>query len=824
MNASCARSNDSQFLRWQSLAALLLLAVLFAQLLSAATQLSTTIDEGFHITSGYAYLRTGRMRLMDEHVPLVKALFAWPLFFVPDLTPPEQAAGWAEGDLIRVAQETVLAYQPIDRIIVACRIPVALLTLLVAATVYRWAANWFGPTAGMLALVLLTFDPNVLAHGSLATTDLGAVAFIFWAVWAFARHLEAPTRWRRWWVAALLLGLAQGAKLTASLLLPVLGLLALVSAWIKAKGSHLRVLLRQALSYGGMVAVAGLVLWALYLFEVRSLPEVAGGALPLPAASHIERWLRLQANIAYGRESFLLGQNRMHGWWQYFPVAFVLKTPLPVLLLLIASVIANLKSLISNPKLAIGYWILDIGYWGSLTLFPLTYGALSLVSTINIGYRHLLPILPFLYLFIARLAAPRNTSHATRFTYHASRSDVCYPLTLYALLACYLVGTLRISPHYLAYFNSIAGGADQGYRFLADSNTDWGQTLKTLAEHQRRNDLGSVKLSLFTFLDPAVYGVVYEPIAPMRGAPPVLPRRFSPEPGLYAISATTLDGVPLPLPSMYDWFRHRTPLAKVGHVMFLYEVQARSEADEKNRDGWVAQCTVPVAPLTAQAMAEGFGSSTLRQVYFDCEQSWVFPDGGTSAGWYVQATPGIDGLHWPTSGERLEWWPAWTQQLSLAALHLSYVQPTPGELPAFAIWEWTGASVTTPTTEEVTLGETLVFLGYAAPASARPGTTMEVLTYWRVLVQPSRPLSLMLHLIGADGIPITVGDGLGVPIDQWQRGDIIVQRHQLPVPEGTPPGDYELQTGAYWLDIMERWAVTEDLAGEALLLHIEIAH
>ena len=67
--------------RWQSLAAFLLLTVMFAQLLAAATQLSMTIDEGFHITSGYGYLRTGQMRLMDEHVPLVKALFAWPLFF-----------------------------------------------------------------------------------------------------------------------------------------------------------------------------------------------------------------------------------------------------------------------------------------------------------------------------------------------------------------------------------------------------------------------------------------------------------------------------------------------------------------------------------------------------------------------------------------------------------------------------------------------------------------------------------------------------------------------------------------------------------------------
>ncbi len=789
------------------LAALLLLAVLFAQLLGAATRLSATIDEGFHITSGYEYLRTGRMRLLDEHTPLVKALFAWPLFFVPDLVAPEQAAGYANGDLIGVAQETVLAYRPLDRVIVACRIPVALLTLLLAATVYRWAADWFGPAAGILALVLLAFDPNMLAHGSLATTDLGAAAFIFWAVWALARYVRCPRK-TRWWMAALALGLAQGAKLTAALLLPVLGLLVLADAALRAPHNRLRAVLRRVFSYAGMMAVAALVVWALYRFEVRPLPDVAGGALPVPAASHLERWLRLRENIAYGRESFLLGQNRMHGWWQYFPVVFLVKTPLATLLLLMASIVtASLQVC----KRARRRWSLVIVHW-SLLLFPLVYGVSSLASTINIGYRHLLPILPFAFVFIGQIAdcrlqianhASRITFHASRITHHASRiaphasrlTPHASRFTLYVLLAWLILGSLLLSPHYLAFFNELAGGPDNGYRFLADSNTDWGQGLKPLADYQRRNGLGPVRLSLFTFLDPAAYGVSYEPIAPMMGAPPVLPRRLNPQPGLYAISATTLDGVPLPLPSMYDWFRHREPLAQIAHVMFIYEVA-------ENQGNWVAQCTLPVAPLTPEAVAEGLGSPTLRRVYFDCEQSWIFPDGGATVGWYARATPGIDRLRWPGESERLEWWPEWVRQLPLSALRLSYVQPTPGELPAFAVWEWDGAPVTPPVAAEVTLGDTLVFLGYSAPVTAKPGETADVITYWRILAQPARPLSLMLHLNGADGIPIAVGDGLGVPVDQWRAGDIIVQRHALTIPPNTAPGDYWLVGGAYWLDDM----------------------
>ena len=790
--------------RWPSWAAVALLALLFAQTLAAATSLSATVDEGFHITSGYEYLRTGHMRLLDEHVPLAKALLAWPLFFVPDLLPPEEAAGYAAGDLISVTQETVLAYRPLDRVIVSCRIPVALLAVLLAATVYRCAADLAGHVAGLLALFLLAFDPNLLAHSSLATTDLGATAFIFWAVWAFARYLRHP-RAGRWWSAAVLLGLAQGTKLTALLLIPLLGALTLTDAWLTASSARARALLRRALSYAAMVAVAGLVVWALYGFELRPVAGLAGG-LPLPAASHIERWLRLQENIAYGREAFLLGQNRMHGWALYFPVAFLVKTPLPTLLLLVVScwfqvsgfrfrmAAGNLRPVTCNLRP-------PIRTWTPLLLFPLLYALSALFSSVNIGYRHLLPVLPFLFVLVSRMtygvwrvpSYPRTTHHVSRFAFYASR------LALSVLLVWLVVGTVGVAPHYLAYFNELAGGPDNGYRFLADSNTDWGQGLRALARYQQEHHLGPVRLSVFTFLDPAAYGVVYEPIAPMRGAAPVLPRRFNPAPGLYAISATTLDGVPLPLPSTFDWFRHREPLARVAHAIFIYEVTA-------DEDGtWVAQCTTPTVPLTTEALTEGFGSTTLRQVTFDCAQAWLFPADG--AGWYVRATPGVDRLRWPSDSQHLEWWPTWVQRMSLDGLRLGYVQPMATELPAFAIWRWPGGAVTPPERVdegEVSLEGVLTFLGYQAPSTARAGISVEVLTYWRVLRPPARPLSLMLHLSASDGVPLAVGDGLGVPIEGWRPGDVIVQRHTLAIPADTPPGAYTLRSGAYWLDDMTR--------------------
>jgi len=47
---------------------------------------------------------------------------------------------------------------------------------------------------------------------------------------------------------------------------------------------------------------------------------------------------------------------------------------------------------------------------------------------------------------------------------------------------------------------------------------------------------------------------------------------------------------------------------------------------------------------------------------------------------------------------------------------------------------------------------------------------------------------------------IAGGDGLGVPIESWQPGNVFVQRHALTMPKDGPPGSYWIQTGVYWLD------------------------
>ncbi|MBC7227584.1 MAG: glycosyltransferase family 39 protein [Thermoflexales bacterium] len=767
--------------------------VFWALALYAARSTSMVIDEGMHLASGYSILRTGDYRLVEEHPPFAKIWAAFPLLFVPDIPDPRGLPAWEEAlrdrtesvPLLGVAQQIITSYQPIDRLVLPARAMTALLGLLLGATVYRWAADLGGKWAGALALFLLALDPNLLAHASVAGTDLGAATTTALALFLFARWLRRPTA-ARWLGAGLALGLALGTKTSALLLVPVVllvGLLAHPRRW----GSLL-----------GLFVLAGLTLWALYGFEFGPIP---GTAIPAPAPSHAIPFLRLRRHMADGHPAFLLGENRTHGWWYYFPLAFALKTPLPTQFVLVLALIAAAVFLSRRP----GNFSRLVRRWGPVVLFPLLYGAITLTSPLNIGYRHLLPVLPCL-LVLAGYGI-RSTKCVLRIAYSVPRIPYSvFRAAVGVLLAWLALGTLRVAPHYLAYFNELAGGPDNGWRYLADSNTDWGQGYKDLARFQHEKGLEKVYLSAFIpTYDPALYGVQYEPLTPMWGyTPAVFPSRFNPPPGDYVISATTLDGIPLVDPEMYDWFRKREPDARIAHVLFYYHIPPQDPAPE-----WVAQCAAPLAPLTPEAITEGFGRDDLRQAEFDCTQAWLYPGGGDPAGWYVLPREIAVAASFA--------------QEHLALSRLSYEQKRRGALPPFRIYEWRAgtpvldsAALLLPegASSPVPLDGPLAFLGTRVRSE---GDGLEVETWWQVTEGPiTRPLSIMGHLLNEAGEVIGEDDGLGVSPVLWQPGDIIVQRHRFPLP---PEGEeLWLRTGVYWLDTMERWPIAGSPQTDMLLI------
>jgi O-antigen ligase len=779
------------------IAAALLLGVLFAQAMTSIPRLSITFDEDLHISTGYSILRTGDTRLVEDHPPLIGLWMSWPLLLSPDVPDPEDVPSWPQGDRRLFVRNELWWNLPIDQWVVPPRIPIAWLALLLGAFLFRWASEWFGPTAGLLALALLAFDPNILAYGTLATLDLGAAVLIFVAVYSVYRYLRRPSR-TKLVLAGIMLGLALSAKISGAIVLPVC--VGLVILW-GLKYWRNRLIIRLITFLG----VAFLTLWAVHLFGFGP-PE--GLSFSLPAPTFWRSFLRVGRHAATGNRAYLLGETYQGGRWYYFPVAFLLKTPLPALVLLGLALLVALRS--------------RRRWWRELVLIslPLAYFIISMVNQINIGYRHLLPILPFVYLFIARLAGPDVRFGRSK----RSKAINVGAIIVVVLLVWQVVGTLRVWPFHITFFNEVAGGPRNGYRTLADSNVDWGQGLKALRTYLEDQSWPDIQLSSYVFfIRPELYGVQATPLPPLAGVSPVFPRRFNPAPGTYVISASTLRGLKLVEAEMYDWFAQREPDDVVANSMLVYRV-----SEPAPQPNWLAQCSVPVTPLSREAVVDGFGLDDLRLLAFDCTQSWVNPQAGQSAGWYV--------VHQDIVSKEDDF-----IEQQLAPARLSFEQKTPHEVPALTILEWNplpeipapgsgpvwaapvdwspaqatsnGTSVSPP----VSLDGPLTFAGHEIH---QDGRTITLITYWLVEARPGRPFSLMAHLIDAEGRPVVVGDGLGVPVEQLEPGDLLVQRHDLSVPGEVPAGTYWLQTGVYWLDTVVRFSVLEggQPVGDRLLL------
>lgn len=568
-----ARTNASPLLfRAVAVAALLLF---FFLALDSLIDDSPTIDEQNHIARGLAFLRTGDPRLSVEHPPLVNVLSALPLLSMPELRLPtddpswERSEGWYE-----FADLFLWQYNDhnVDRIVFLARLPIVGLTIMLSLAGFVLARLMWGRLAALLALLLFLFEPNLLAHGRYTTTDIGGVLFTFVTTILLWRLWKSGVRWRWQSVAVigLSMGLAFGSKLSALGFLPIWILLAVLPLY-QSSEEWVRAAAWRILQVATASALALFVVWAIFGFQWGAYevgdPLSFLHGLSGPAPTYVSGMGQiLGLTTGSGRPSFLLGQFSDTGFLSYFPVAFIVKTPLALLALIgLAAVLLLWKPPTRRPALFL------------LVAAAAFYG-LTMLSALNIGYRHVLPALPYLLVLASGLAAPqlrpRNGRHPV------ARGQVWSWIAIGGT-ALLLATTLWIHPHYLSYFNLLAGGPGNGYNVLIDSNLDWGQDLKRLAIWMDENDVPSVNLAWFGTADPAYYGIDYVPL-PGLGRDQFFRRwwdvpfnRASPEPGVYAISASNLQEMPLreDEKTVFAWFRTHPPDARVGYSILIYDVR-----------------------------------------------------------------------------------------------------------------------------------------------------------------------------------------------------------------------------------------------------------
>jgi 4-amino-4-deoxy-L-arabinose transferase-like glycosyltransferase len=541
-----------------------LLLLFFYLALNSLVMDSPTMDEQNHLARGLAFLASGDPRLSVEHPPLVNSLSALPVWLLLAVRLPfdHPSWDWPEGWYTFAEQLLWVYNQDVSRMIFLGRLPIVFLTMGLGLAAFHFARELWGQRrAGLLATALLLFDPNILAHGRYITTDLGGTAFLLLAVWLVWRLWQTPVwSWGRLLAAGLGLGLAFSSKLSSLVFVPILFLLAFLPLTAEERGwrPYLTAVRRRILSLGAAGLLSILVVWLLFggqwgqlQFRSAALGWLDGRYGPMPTFwAGIEQILFLSGG---GRPSFLLGQFSTTGFGHYFPVALLVKTPLISLLLVAGAAVGLLWSAPTRRRALF------------LLLPAAIYFGLSLNSALNIGYRHLLPLLPFLYLLAAGIwrVMPAERPRLATAVWLA-------PLLLLAI-------SLSIHPHYLSYFNRLAGGPANGYNLLIDSNVDWGQDLLRLQQWMADSGVSSVKLAWFGTADPTYYGLDYEPL-------PGLPRHFNlwwdlpfdpqnPPPGVYAISASNLWELPLQEKYVFAWFRARPPDDRVGYSILIYRVE-----------------------------------------------------------------------------------------------------------------------------------------------------------------------------------------------------------------------------------------------------------
>lgn len=528
---------------------------------------SPTMDEQNHLVRGLAFLRTGDPRFSLEHPPLINTISALPLLSDPSIDLPTDHPSWNQREGWYAFANELLweRNNDVDSIIFLARLPIVFLTMALALVGYLVAGEFWGKLSALLSFGLLLFEPNILAHGRYTTTDVGSATFLLLATYSLWRLWSSDGwNWGRFFIAGISIGLALGSKVSMLIFLPIFALLACLPLY---RGDWNW---RQAVRRLGQLALAsflGLItLWVIYGLEwgpsrllTPSMDFLDGVTMPMPTYwAGVEQILTLSQG---GRPSFLLGSFSDTGWWYYFPVTFLVKTPIVLFLLLFLAIAVLLRDRDSRQKAL--YLLIPSGI----------YFLISMQSALNIGYRHLLPIIPNFLLLVSGLAREKPG------TGRLSALQMTPAAALAVLgLGIVVLTDLLLHPHYLSYFNLLAGGPSNGHNVLVDSNLDWGQDMLRLKEWMAQNDVERIKLSWFGTANPDYYGIDYNAL-------PGLPYHFdlwwdppfstdAPEAGIYAISASNLWELPLRDKHVFAWFRERTPDDRIGYSIHIYYVNA----------------------------------------------------------------------------------------------------------------------------------------------------------------------------------------------------------------------------------------------------------
>ncbi|HCE44305.1 MAG TPA: hypothetical protein DET40_12220 [Lentisphaeria bacterium] len=550
----------------------LLLAIHFFLAFTSLVQESPTFDETVHVTGGVCYWKTDDYRINPENGNFPQRWAAIPLLYDKNLKVPL----FTKSTSIE-SNEWLTAYDFLykkgnnpDRIFMLAKTMMVLLSLLLGLVVYFWSKKIFGIEGAALSLLLYAFSPTILAHSRLVTSDIAAALGFIASLWAIWYMLEKITV-TRVLLASLCLSMLFLSKMSAFMIIPMYMIMIAVrlktcpELEVRIPGRVLK-LRSQA---GQLVAFlsAGLVnaliiaffIWMSFGFRYSMLNDDIGKrgimdnnwhdilkdtGMPGKVIDFTRQHRLLPEAYLFGfqfvlkksefRYAYLNGECRLTGWWYYFPYACLVKTPLPVLGLLAMILFLAVKRLRPLSPDAIIEKIYPVI---PLIILVCVFGTFAMASKMNIGHRHVLVLYPAAFILAgAGWLLLKKAGDIARFS-------------AIFLVIWFIAESMSIWPHYLAYFNQLAGGPANGYRHMVDSSLDWGQDLKGLGKWLKKKDLlnqkkTNVYVSYFGIACIDYYAPGVKKLPCYYGQEDDVP--FQLRGGVYCVSATMLPMIYMP--------------------------------------------------------------------------------------------------------------------------------------------------------------------------------------------------------------------------------------------------------------------------------------
>lgn len=487
---------------------------------------SLTVDELSHLPAGYYYLQTGRYLVNPEHPPLVKDIAALPLLFLHpnfQISPEFEYANdqWNFG-----RQFLYYSNNDPDQLMFWARTTVLLVNTLLLFWAWTVVARVWTTRAATIILFLVASSPLVISHAALITMDVMtslfqviAIASAVWYVVQF-KHNQSVR------LAGLSLIIATtGAllsKFSALLVLPgiLVGAVLFISQHVHStkrfKTFSVHCLLIGACIVGLLTAYYSAHILNLSADDVIQqidkdyaadqpqwgksvLHWAAQTSLPTRALAEYAVGTMLVSNRLQGayQVTYFLGHvyENVTAGWRYFPVLFITKLSLPVLMLMCATLLWALRRGFKaewRPMQLLVRWANE-PFTVMLWWYIVTYSIMTFGSTIQIGVRHIMPVIIMSIVLLGR-GIDRWWGMHKRIS------------TAFWVASVSIVVTLVITfPYYLSYYHTLAGGVEHGYEIATDSNYDWGQDLKRLGNWVRENNVQTLYIDLFTSTDVSHY-------------------------------------------------------------------------------------------------------------------------------------------------------------------------------------------------------------------------------------------------------------------------------------------------------------------------------